>query len=75
MMGEKTILQTRCKSLQVISVGVPQVLSEMKQNPDLLLANLDPSDLLEELSKTSVEDKKVLMVKCVSLSTEMYYLV
>lgn len=50
-------------------------MSEMKQNPDLLLANLDPSDLLDELSKTSVEDKKVLMVKCVSLSTEMYYLV
>lgn len=74
-MGEKTILQTRCKSFQVISVGVPEVLSEMKQNPDLLLANLDPSDLLDELSKTSVEDKKVLMVKCVSLSTEMYYLV
>lgn len=26
-------------------------LSEMKQNPDLVLANLDPSDLFDELSK------------------------
>lgn len=41
----------RCKSFQVISVGVPQVLSAMKQNPDLVLANLDPSDLFDESSK------------------------